>query len=137
MVRAATEDAPAALDIFVSWGGAVLIAFALISGVAGFAVWLGKRFDKRMAVIAAQLDERTSGIQEHANGNSINGKVTHLVQRQIDISREIADLKAYNEVAHESLGIKVDRVSDRLNEHAASPAHDWRQGRTRKTDLEE
>lgn len=133
----AAAEAPEALNVFVTWGGAVLIAFAIISGVAGFAVWLGKRFDKHMAVIAAQLDERTSGIQDYANGNSINGKVTQIAQRQQDISREIADLKSYNEVAHESLGIKVDRVSERLDAHAASPAHDRRAERTRKTDIEE
>lgn len=133
----ASEHAPEALNIFVTWGGAILIGFALISGVAGFAVWLGKRFDKRMAVIAAQLDERTSGIQDNANGNSVNGKVTRIAQRQADISKEIADLKAYSEVAHEALGIKVDRVSDRLDQHAASAAHDRRGQRTRKTDIEE
>lgn len=135
-------DTPETLDIFVSWGGAVLILFALISGVTGFAVWLGKRFDKRMTLIAEQLDKRTQPIQSgyENDGNSltdISKRVSLVVDRQTSIGKELLDLRTYNEAAHEQLTHKVETIANRLDDHAASPAHDRRVDRTRKSDTEE
>ncbi len=135
-------ETPETLEIFVSWGGATLILFALISGVAGFAVWLGKRFDKRMAAIAEQLDKRTQPIQSGYlnDGNSltdISKRVTLIAEKQQSVSGDLDALRESNEAAHQTLSMKVDSVSVRLDEHAATPVHNRRTSRTRKTDIEE
>lgn len=139
MVTAA--ETPETLDIFVSWGGATLILFALISGVAGFAVWVGKWMDKRMALIATQLDERTQPIQSgYTNhGNSL----TDISTRQKAIGQELGDLRSVTEANHELLAVKIDNVNERLDAHAASNMHDRRQRnlpvdqKRRRTDTEE
>lgn len=99
-------ETPEALDIFVSWGGAVLILFAIISGITAFSVWLGRHMDKRIAGIAEQLDRRTQPIQSgyENDGNSLT-----------DISNSVHELSD-----------KVDNVSNRLDDHASSEAHNRR-----------
>jgi hypothetical protein len=144
MIHAEEATDPAALDIFVSWGGAALILFGIISSLFAFAVFVSKTLDKRIAVIAQQLDDRTKPIQSDANGGlslpDVARNIDILMDRQNGIGREIRDLRTANDAHHELLGARVDKVAHRLDEHAQSPVHDRRRGdapdnpRRRRTD---
>lgn len=126
----AKETEPAALDIFVSWGGAALILFGIISSLFAFFVFLAKNLDKRIALIARQLDERTQPIQKDANGGlslpDVARNVDIIMQRQDGIGREIRDLRTANDAYHELLGARVDKVSGALTGHMESSVHDRR-----------
>ena len=130
------ED-PQVVEVFVTWGGATLVFFGIVTGLWGFAVFLGKRMDRRVAAIAAQVDERTKQIQPHANGGNsltdVSGRMNLLMQRQVEIGHEVSALRVSNDLTHDQLGHKVTDMSERLNEHAASPAHNRRWDDSRDT----
>ena len=76
------------------------------------------------------VKDSTSQIQPGANGGmslpDVARGVSTLIERQTAIGREIGDLREANDATHELLAEKVDRVSERLDAHAALPIHNRR-----------
>lgn len=112
------------------WFELCVMIIAIIGGLAAFTRWMGRRMDHRMTEIALQLDERTKQIQPFANGGNsltdVSGKVNLVMERQVEIGHELSSLRASNDLTHDKLGMKVDQVAKRLDEHSASPEHDRR-----------
>lgn len=124
----AAEQTQTGLDIFVSWGGAVLVAFGIIGGLAGFAAWLMKRIDARITLVAHRLDERTQPIQPDANGGLSLPDVVKMLDlvtfNQRGLAGEVRDLSVKNDAYYEHLQSHIARLDVAMKEHVHQAAAD-------------
>jgi hypothetical protein len=106
---------------------------ALTGAIAGVLRYVMRGLEHKIGDV---VKESTSQIQPGANGGmslpDVARGVSTLIDRQTAIGREIGDLREANDATHDLLAAKVDRVSERLEAHAALPIHN-----RRKTDRTE
>lgn len=95
------------------------------SDLAAIAAVVAALFGVLLYVIKAETGRIARELKPDGGG-SLHDLVTEQGDRLGVAIDRIADMRATNDATHETLSRMIERVSDRLDVHAASPAHDRR-----------